>query len=1324
MGWQDDAIVAPAAPKQPWENDQVLYQNSPKAAQGVWEHMQAGWQSSATGLISRGKLPDIQLDPQHSKWYERLATGITQMGSDLPEMIVGGIGGAAVTSLATANPFIGIMGGGAGAFALPTAIRESYIQALQSGQADGGGDFLSRATIVLKHTGKDALIGAATAGLGKYAELGAATFMGGKVMNGTVSATTARVATDAAKLTTEAGTLVVTPAALEGRLPEKQDFIDAAVLLLGLKGAMHGAGKLMEVYKRTGKTPIEVVADAKNDPSIVEDLAKGLPVEEPKLGGEVPSADPADPMAALQKAFADRAEQTRQMSEQLSKMSYEELDAAHADAKAHNDAIESAAVEQFLGAAKRQEFDALKNRRAKDKWLDDHVTDDMQDFMNRNQVDENLIRDFRIAANNFDTESPEALGRSIALISRDVDKPGFMLSPDGLTFRNAMRFAKEQGWDMEKVLAGMRSRSAEWAGDDAPELFGRLFRQATEASQQMSSGPQKLALPDLTKKAEPPKPTEAKPTDPLAEYGPEIPRAYEGLARDMNAREAVPEPSAESGKFAESAFAPIPQAAGEPILPTHLNYNFLNTADDIKAAMARLSELYEQKMREATRGTVSWEQTYAEAKALYEQVTGEKAPAYGVDNADYAKLAADIFARKQLLISGVERLMELRKAYIAARDAGTATPEMRLEFLAQVDRVAQAQAAARGSQAEVGRALNILKSTNRDKAYYDELERVLNSKFGETGGRVGEGHVDTLMDMLGDMGTPEQALKFAEKAAKATTWQKFIEAWKAGLVSGPFTQVANILGNVTFEATRPLVDAVAVAINKVTPGAERMSAVEPLARVIGNIQGVVDGSRAAWSTILTGENSAKLDQHRKAIEGTAGEIIRTPFRLLSAMDAFFRVSNERGEAWALATRQASNEGLNPATREFRQRMMEIINNPTEKQQEQIDAAGQRFTFNTPLGDKGQSVQNTIRKLHLEWAIPFVQTPANVAKEMLRLTPAAPIIGEWRAAIAEGGAARDKAIAEMAVGTAVATAVFSFALSKNISGQGDPDPKKRAGQLSAGWQPYSIKIGDTWYSYQRLQPVGTLLGMAADMAEVWEHLTPDESDKIPKILSTAFANAITNQTFLQGVTNIVNAISDPSRFGPKFVQGLAASTIPGIVGQTAQMMDPYKREVDSVLDAVKARIPGLSETLRPKRDIYGEKVPAADRLGEISPVVASKESTDKARTEVLRLGVGVAKAPDHIQLPSGKDDKLGKVKLTSEQRDVFADAAGHLAHEVISQMVNTPTWDNMPNLAQKNALNRVFEVTRKYGEAKAVPPEQIQAEATRISTELMKKLQPK
>jgi hypothetical protein len=62
------------------------------------------------------------------------------------------------------------------------------------------------------------------------------------------------------------------------------------------------------------------------------------------------------------------------------------------------------------------------------------------------------------------------------------------------------------------------------------------------------------------------------------------------------------------------------------------------------------------------------------------------------------------------------------------------------------------------------------------------------------------------------------------------------------------------------------------------------------------------------------------------------------------------------------------------------------------------------------------------------------------------------------------------------------------------------PGKRRVQAAASWQPYSVKIGDTYYNYQRLQPVGTLIGMAADVAEVWDHMTEEESDKVPKMLA--------------------------------------------------------------------------------------------------------------------------------------------------------------------------------------------------------------------------------
>ena len=47
------------------------------------------------------------------------------------------------------------------------------------------------------------------------------------------------------------------------------------------------------------------------------------------------------------------------------------------------------------------------------------------------------------------------------------------------------------------------------------------------------------------------------------------------------------------------------------------------------------------------------------------------------------------------------------------------------------------------------------------------------------------------------MKDPAQMATFASQYLKATTLEKVIEAWKAGILSGPQTHLANILGNLT-----------------------------------------------------------------------------------------------------------------------------------------------------------------------------------------------------------------------------------------------------------------------------------------------------------------------------------------------------------------------------------------------------------------------------------------------------------------------------------------------------------------------------------------------
>ncbi|GAH00456.1 unnamed protein product, partial [marine sediment metagenome] len=83
-----------------------------------------------------------------------------------------------------------------------------------------------------------------------------------------------------AKFPTEVATMVAVGSALEGKLPEPHEFVDAAVVIGGMKASVHVSGKLRNIYTRTGRTPAEVIRDIEEDPLIRKEVLsedKGIP---------------------------------------------------------------------------------------------------------------------------------------------------------------------------------------------------------------------------------------------------------------------------------------------------------------------------------------------------------------------------------------------------------------------------------------------------------------------------------------------------------------------------------------------------------------------------------------------------------------------------------------------------------------------------------------------------------------------------------------------------------------------------------------------------------------------------------------------------------------------------------------------------------------------------------------------------------------------------------------------------------------------------------------------------------------------------------------
>ena len=72
----------------------------------------------------------------------------------------------------------------------------------------------------------------------------------------------------------------------------------------------------------------------------------------------------------------------------------------------------------------------------------------------------------------------------------------------------------------------------------------------------------------------------------------------------------------------------------------------------------------------------------------------------------------------------------------------------------------------------------------------------------------------------------------------------------------------------------------------------------------------------------------------------------------------------------------------------------------------------------------------------------------------------------------------------------------------------------------------------------------MFGIAADMQEIGDYIfnesekNPDnefEIDRLASMLMGSVTNNLTNKTFLSGISSAIQVITDPSRYGERFIQ---------------------------------------------------------------------------------------------------------------------------------------------------------------------------------------------
>jgi len=410
---------------------------------------------------------------------------------------------------------------------------------------------------------------------------------------------------------------------------------------------------------------------------------------------------------------------------------------------------------------------------------------------------------------------------------------------------------------------------------------------------------------------------------------------------------------------------------------------------------------------------------------------------------------------------------------------------------------------------------------------------------------------------------------------------------------------------------------------------------------------------------ITAENAGITDEHwvGKAVN-VLGSTVRVSGRALITADELFKSISYTGEMAEMAYSQTVREGFVPNSKEFAERMLAIEKNPDDFMKKQALKVAREDTFTNPLGETGRKFTNFVNDTPLaRYILPFVRTPINILKYAGIRTPVVRLMAKSvRDDLAAGGARADLANARMNIASVAYLLGTLGAAEGNISGAGGGGNKKS--QRANGWQAYSVKIGDTWYAYDRLDPLSIPLAISASFLEMGKSVSEKEAmERIADAMvgTLEFAG---DKAWFSGVLEISAAISEGnSKKFQTIMKQYPNTFIPfsGARRALARSTDRFMREQYDYLDVMAANTPFISDLDQIKVDDFGEDREVTENLGPswLTPIKVSKVGTDPTKKELADLDIQFAKVSRTI----GKKKHTSGVELDEEQYRRFQQLIG-------------------------------------------------------------------
>jgi len=134
------------------------------------------------------------------------------------------------------------------------------------------------------------------------------------------------------------------------------------------------------------------------------------------------------------------------------------------------------------------------------------------------------------------------------------------------------------------------------------------------------------------------------------------------------------------------------------------------------------------------------------------------------------------------------------------------------------------------------------------------------------------------------------------------------------------------------------------------------------------------------------------------------------------------------------------------------------------------------------------------------------------------------------------------------------------------------------------------------------------------------------------------NVVMSKTYLTGVSELVQLMSDPDRYAPSYFRNQAGSVaVPTIISDVERFVDPEIRDAQTMIDRLMARTPGMSDSLPQTYDIWGR--PRIWGSGEnrvydlLAPWAVRQIDASPIDAEIVRLGAYPAMPDRRISVRS-------------------------------------------------------------------------------------------